>query len=42
MIRYAAIIKDLAAHNADWRQYEREFSQMRAESGGLDWCEVNW
>ena len=42
LIRYAAIIKDLAAHNADWRQYDREFRQMRADSGGLDWCEVHW
>ena len=32
LIRYAAIIKDLATHKADWRQYDREFRQIRIGS----------
>ena len=41
MIRYATIIKNQAAHNADCRQYDREVRQMKAKSGELVWCEVH-
>ena len=41
MIRYAAIINDLAALNADLRQYDLQFRQMRAKSSALNWCEVH-